>query len=172
MRILAAILIVSCVAISCQNNEKQDTTTYYLIRHAEKERGPDVGNDPLLTEKGKGRANFWAKYFKDKKLDAVYSTNTKRTIATAEPTAKEFDLMVKTYDADKMYSSSFEEQTAGKTVLIVGHSNTTPEFVNAIIGEKRYPEIDDNEFGIVYRVILKNGKSKVEQETINNWDNP
>ncbi len=172
MRILAAILIVFCVVISCQDNEKQDTTTYYLIRHAEKERSPDVGNDPLLTEKGQERANFWAKYFKDKKLDAVYSTNTKRTIATAEPTAKEFDLMVKTFDADKMYNASFKEETAGKTVLIVGHSNTTPEFVNAIIGEKSYPEIDDNEFGTVYKVILENGKSTVEQETINSWDKP
>jgi broad specificity phosphatase PhoE len=168
MKVLTAVFILFYVTLSCQDIVKQNTTTYYLIRHAEKERGPD----PILTEKGKERAQFWAEYFKGKKLDAIYSTDTKRTIATAEPTAKEFDLMVKTYDADKMYSSSFKEQTAGKTVLIVGHSNTTPEFVNEIIAEKRYPQIDDNEFGTVFKVTLENGKSKVEQETINSWDKP
>lgn len=168
MKIITAFFIFFCVSTSCQNNEKQETTTYYLIRHAEKERGPD----PILTEKGKERAQFWVEYFKEKKLDAVYSTNTKRTIATAEPTAKEFDLMVRTYDADKMYSSYFKDQTEGKTILIVGHSNTTPEFVNEIIAEKRYSQIDDNEFGTVFKVTLENGKSKVEKKTINNWDTP
>lgn len=173
MKFYSALFILLCVTISCQNNINQTTTTYYLIRHAEKERGTDAGNDPLLTEKGKERADFWAEYFKDKNLNAVYSTNTKRTMSTAEPTAKEFDLMVKTYDANQMYSSSFIEETARETVLIVGHSNTTPKFVNKIITEKRYSDIEDSEFGTVFKVVLnKHGDTEVEQKTINSWDSP
>ncbi|HEA28697.1 MAG TPA: histidine phosphatase family protein [Leeuwenhoekiella sp.] len=169
MKKITAIFMLFFTAVSCQNDVKQGTTTYYLIRHAEKQSG----NDPILTEKGRERSSFWAQYFKNKSLEAIYSTDTKRTMATAKLTAKEFDLKINTYDAAAMYDTDFKEKTTGKTVLIVGHSNTTPEFVNEIIAEKRYQHIDDNEFGTVFKVILnENGNAKVEKETINSWDMP
>ncbi|MGB3775656.1 MAG: phosphoglycerate mutase family protein [Leeuwenhoekiella sp.] len=149
-----------------------DDTTYYFIRHAEKERGSNAGNDPLLTEKGNERATFWARYFKDKNLDAVYSTDTKRTLATAQPTANLYNVEIKSYDAGELYSDDFKKETMGKRVLVVGHSNTTPEFVNAILETEKYPHINDSEFGTVYKVTWKAGEATVEKETINNWDNP
>ena len=65
----------------------------------------------------------------------IFSTNYKRTIATASPTAISKKLKIKLYDAKKLYSKDFKEKTRGKTILIVGHSNTTPQFVNKIIGK-------------------------------------
>ena len=168
MKLPTAIFILFCATISCKNDANQAKTTYYLIRHAEKQ----TGKDPLLTEKGNERADFWARYFKDKEINAIYSTDTKRTLATARPTAQALDLKVNTYSANRMYNNSFKKETQGKTVLIVGHSNTTPEFVNKIINEKRYDHIKDSEFGTVFKVTVSSGHTNVEKETINSWDKP
>jgi len=173
MRFLIMLLLATLTTLSCENSQKQKPTTYYLIRHAEKERGPNAGNDPVLTQQGKERSEFWAQYFKDKNLEVVYSTDTKRTLATAKPTADYFNLNSNIYDGQKLYDSDFKEKTLGKTVLIVGHSNTTPQFANKIIGKNQYRDIDDNEFGIVFKITIdETGNTEVEKETINSWDRP
>ncbi len=153
-------LLATLVFISCNDEKKEikisevkeTTTTYYLIRHAEKDRA--TTEDPGLTEKGKERAMFWATYFENTPLDAVYSTNYVRTKETAAPTAQNKSLAVTLYDANNLYDASFQAATQGKTVLVVGHSNTTPELVNAILGEKKYDHISDTENGMLYKVLL------------------
>ncbi|MDX1461836.1 MAG: phosphoglycerate mutase family protein [Marinirhabdus sp.] len=150
--------------ISCANStqkqtelEKVSTTTYYLIRHDEKVR--DGSKDPALTSQGRQRAIFWANHFENMTLDAVYSTNYTRTKETATPTANRQNLKLQTYDPNALYDDQFKKETLGKNVLIVGHSNTTPAFVNAIIGEQRYKDIDDSENAMLYTVVLMEGKT-------------
>ena len=89
-----------------------------------------------MNKKGLERAKRWAEYFKNIDLDAVYSTNYKRTMQTATPTAESKKLEIKIYSPRRMYDSIFQKETKGKSVLVVGHSNTTPFFVNEILGEK------------------------------------
>ncbi|MGJ8743199.1 SixA phosphatase family protein [Polaribacter sp.] len=134
------------------------TTTYYLIRHAEKDRTDATNRNPELNEKGLERAKKWSSYFKDIQLEAVYSTNYKRTIQTATPTAKSKNLEIQMYNPNKMYDSIFKANTNSKTVLVVGHSNTTPAFVNKIIGEKKYEDIDDNNNANLYIVTISGDK--------------
>ncbi|MFC0604501.1 histidine phosphatase family protein [Winogradskyella pulchriflava] len=130
------------------------TTTYYLIRHAEKDRSDKNNRDPHLTEAGLKRAENWAKTLKDVEFDMVYSTNYNRTKETAAPTAKANNLEVNFYDPRDMKLKEFTETTKGKTVLIVGHSNTTPMFANGLLGEKKYDMIDDNNNANLYIVTV------------------
>ena len=53
-----------------------------------------------------------------------------------------------------MYSEEFASATKGQKVLVVGHSNTTPAFVNTILGERKYPNIDDNNNANLYIVTI------------------
>ncbi|TVZ28011.1 histidine phosphatase superfamily protein (branch 1) [Gillisia sp. Hel_I_86] len=131
-----------------------EVTTYYLIRHAEKDRSDTTKKDPLLTDQGTERAENWAKVFKDVPFDMVYSTNYHRTKATAQPTASSKDLELNIYDPHKIYDAEFQKETKGKTVLVVGHSNTTPEFANAILKEKKYEHLSDNENGALFIVTV------------------
>jgi len=78
------LLVIAFNLLSCTSNDK---TTYYLIRHAEKDRTDKTNKNPNLNEKGLERAKKWATYFKEIQLDAVYSTNYNRTQQTAKPTA-------------------------------------------------------------------------------------
>lgn len=134
-----------------QSNE-DEITTYYLIRHAEKDRSDKTNPNPNLNETGLIRADNWANVFKEVPFDILYSTNYYRTRETAGPTAIQKGLTIKMYDPKYLYDDIFKLATLGKTVLVVGHSNTTPDFVNAIIGKNTYNHIDDLDNGSLFIV--------------------
>lgn len=135
-------------------------STYYLIRHAEKDRSDKTNRDPHLTEAGKQRAENWANYFKDVEFDAVYSTNYNRTKETATPTAKSKNLDIQFYDPSDFSLEEFMAKTKGKTVLIVGHSNTTPMFTNGLLGTQKYKDMSDDDNSSLYKVtVTKDMKS-------------
>ncbi len=144
-----------------------EVTTYYLIRHAEKDRSDPTNKDPNLTEAGITRAKNWAKYFDSIPLDQIYSTRFHRTQQTVAYTATNQNLPVQQYDPDQLYTEDFQILTQGQKVLIVGHSNTTPMFVNAILGEEMYPWMDDNDNASLYIVIVKNGEASAVVEIVN-----
>ncbi|OUS00735.1 phosphoglycerate mutase [Flavobacteriales bacterium 33_180_T64] len=150
-----------------QENKTDNTTTYYLIRHSEKDQSDKTNRDPNLTEVGKTRAERWSAIFQNVAFDAVYSTNYNRTKQTAQPTAKKNELELSFYDPRALYSEDFAKATKGKTVLVVGHSNTTPAFVNMILGEKKHKDIDHNNNGNLYIVTISEGNVTDQVLTIN-----
>ncbi|MFV8366321.1 histidine phosphatase family protein [Flavobacterium sp. XS1P27] len=138
---------------------QQSTTTYYFIRHAEK---VDNSQNPDLSDIGLERANLWNKIFSEISFDEIYSTDYKRTIQTATPTATTKKIQIKLYNPKTIAIESFQKETLGKKVLIIGHSNTTPNFVNQIINQKIYADIEDTTFGNLYIVTI-NGETITHQ---------
>ena len=120
-----------------------------------------------MNENGQKRAKKWATYFKNIDLDAVYSTNYNRTQQTATPTAESKSLEIKSYDPRKLYDSIFKIETKGKTVLVVGHSNTTPVFANKILGDKKYKNMSDNDNASLYIVTITGDEKTSEIEKVN-----
>ena len=141
---------------------QSETTTFYFIRHADKVLTNKKDRDPDLTKKGYARAQNWVKVLSDVKFDMVYSSNYKRTIETARPTAKANDIEIKIYNPKKPFDKKFQTDTKGKTVLIVGHSNSSPTFVNTILGKSKYEEIDESNYTNLYIVhINKASKTSI-----------
>ena len=138
---------------------QQSTTTYYFIRHAEK---VDNSQNPDLSETGLERANLWNTIFSEVRFDEIYSTDYKRTIQTATPTAIAKNIQIKLYNPKTIAIDSFKKETLGKKVLIVGHSNTTPNLVNQFINQKIYADIEDTTFGNLYIVTI-NGTTITHQ---------
>jgi len=132
-------------------------STFYFIRHAEKDRSNSENSDPELTQRGLGRAMHWAEILRDIELDAIYSTDYKRTSMTASPTAIKQDVDVEYYDPRIIDIEQFKNDNLNRTVLVVGHSNTTPDFVNGVIGEEKYPAMSDDDNGSLFIVQLANG---------------
>ncbi|MDO6675683.1 histidine phosphatase family protein [Tenacibaculum sp. 1B UA] len=157
--LLGCILAFSTL-ISC--SQKEVNTTYYLIRHAEKDRTDQKNKNPNLNDIGQQRAEKWKKYFEDIHLDAIYSTNYNRTIQTATPVAKSKKLEITIYDPNKVYDDNFKKNTKGKSVLIVGHSNTTPSFANKILNIKKYEQMDENDNSSVFVISVKISSDKKE----------
>ncbi len=136
-----------------QNNNNDKASIYYLIRHAEKDRTDVDNKDPHLTEKGLIRAKNWAKTLKHVQFDVVYSTNYNRTKETAQPIADAQQLEITYYDPRRINLKHFLKDTRGKTVFVVGHSNTIPNLVNSLIDKKKYNLIEDTNNSNLYIVI-------------------
>ncbi|CAH1000516.1 hypothetical protein LEM8419_01669 [Neolewinella maritima] len=129
------------------------TTTVILVRHAEKA----AGEDPELTAAGTERAKRLQLMLSEADLAAVYSTDTRRTQATAGPTAQDHGLDIQTYDASGLpaLAKNLVRSHAGRTVLVVGHSNTTPDLLTELVGPGATVTIDAEDFGTIYVVSAR-----------------
>ena len=152
------VLIFSLLFISLASYS-QEVTTYYFIRHAEKLRVDKTDINPNLNYDGFKRAEAWRDVFSNIPFDAIYSTDYNRNKLTAKPTADSKNLSLLLYNPSDLYSKAFQNNTKGKTVLIVGHSNTTNVFANKVLGVERYDEINDNNNSNLYIVTVIDGKA-------------
>ena len=108
IRFLALILILfswsACSDKSSDSNHQQVQESYplkiYLVRHAEKETGPN----PVLTARGIERAEALRDLLKDSSITEIYSTDYKRTIQTANPLAEHLAMEISIYQASDLDS--------------------------------------------------------------------
>ncbi len=152
--ILTFIIFLSSFAGITQNTSAANTTTYFFIRHAEKDLSNPDNRNPQLTEEGKKRSQNWAKVLIDTKVDMVFTTDYIRTRETASPIAQSKNLETTLYDPRDLNNPGFQQKTKGKTSVIVGHSNTTPAFVNKVIGKEKYATIDEKDYGKLFIVKI------------------
>ena len=140
---LTAVLFASCAS----------TNTFYVVRHAEKESAnSNMTSDVPLSAAGMERAEALKELLRDKKIELVLSTNYKRTIATGQPVASQIDRNVHIYDPrDSTFLPSLKKKKVN--ILIVGHSNTVDDIVNAIMGSKELSDLPESQYGDLF--ILK-----------------
>lgn len=122
----------------------------FVVRHAEK---VDNSRDPELSEAGKTRAATLARMLKDAGITAIYSSDFKRTIHTADPLAALLNMQttVLGHDPDTVVQKVRSHRPTD-TVLVVGHSDTVPLILKGlgcaetiVIGDTEY----DNLFAVV-----------------------
>ena len=161
MKVLKIVLIFVLVlgVFGCEDEPKiiDTVSTFYFIRHAEKDRSDAENVDPELTQDGLGRAMHWAEILDDVAIDAIYTTDYERTQMTAAPSAVKKNITVQIYDQGSIDIEQFKAENLNKNVLVVGHSNTTPDFVNKMIGQEKYGLIDDHQNGSLFIVEIVNG---------------
>lgn len=172
-KLILIVLVAQFVFSSCthKTESKEEVSTYYLIRHAEKDLSDKTNRNPDLTEEGLQRAKNWAKHFKDIKFDAVYSSNTIRTKKTALPTAKANQIELQLHNPNDINIEEFKIQTKGKTVLIVGHSNTTPTITNRLFGGHDFAEISEDNYSNLYIVTLTKDSKNVQLSVVPSLNN-
>ncbi len=135
------------------------TTTVFIVRHAERS-ATFQGTDAPLSDIGTRRAIELARVFKDAGISAIYSTAPVRNRQTAQPLADSLRDSVRI--ADQKHSAALatriRESHVGQRVLIVGHSDTVPQIVEALSGQKVPPWVS-GEFDLVYVVTLHPGRA-------------
>ncbi len=160
MKRFFVLIIFAAATFSCFSQNSM--TTFILVRHAEKMA--DGSKDPELSEAGKKRAEALAVLLAQTKLDGIYSTKFKRTEMTAAPLAKALSLPIQGYDGAKMEEiDAMIQKHTGGTVLVVGHSNTTPGIINYLTGKSDYKNFDDSDYGnlVIVSVVEKGKQVKV-----------
>lgn len=141
------------------------TSTYILLRHAEKDTtaagSAMMKADPPLTQQGRERAEKLLTVLAAHTPDAIYSTNYTRTKSTVTPLAKKFNKEIQVYEPkDLMIFAEKLLQEKGKTIIVAGHSNTTPQLVNLLIREKKYANLDESVYNQLWIVTVSEGKGE------------
>ena len=155
---LLLVLVVACFALTCEA-QKEKTTTIILVRHAEKD--PSGGNDPGLTPAGQARAAKLATLFPNATPDEMYTTAYTRTRATLAPWAGAAGVQVQSYNPANLpaFADQLLKQT-GKTIVVAGHSNTTPALANLLLNTDRYKAWQDDEYNKLFVIEVTKGKAK------------
>lgn len=140
--------------------------TFIVVRHAEK--CVDEARDPALSELGHARARRLANLLGDRTLEAVYATPYRRTRDTARPSASANGLQITDYDAaapaTTLAAQLLRAHPRG-TVLVVGHSNTVADIVNALSGQ-RVEALTEAQFDVILEVrIDSQGRTSVMRST-------
>lgn len=139
----------------------QEPTIVILVRHAE--RGTAPAGDPELTPAGRERALALIDAVRDAKVSAVLHTPTTRTRDTATPVAQHFGLTPEVVRPapgasalDEMLRAIQKHQ--GKTVVVVGHSNTVMRYIEALGGPRR-ADLCDHQYNGLYTLALIHGEA-------------
>lgn len=141
------------------SKDEQTFTRIIIIRHAPKIVSKKNGDDSIhkselgLSSEGKRRAEGLANLANEYSVAAIYSTNFKRTKDTVAPLAKKtnltINLNIKPFDYDNQLNDILQNHSR-KTVVIVGHSNTVPGFINHILPERNMPNLEHNAYNDIF----------------------
>lgn len=137
------------------SNEHQFTV--YLVRHAEKILEQ---KNPPLTSCGIERAEQLALMLEQANIKAIYSTEFTRTEQTAAPLANKLNLEVQPYSPRDLKSFAEKITQEKQNVVIVGHSNTTPQ-LTAFIANTPVKDITEKEYQMLYQVHFSGNKAQL-----------
>ena len=141
---------------TARSTRARDTlvTTAIVVRHAEKNTDW-AGSDPPLSPAGRERAEALALALKDARIDRIYVTHFIRNRDTAEPLAKLTGDSIEVVDQGNAaaLAKRIWNVDRGRTVLIVGHSDTVPAIVRALGGIM--PDLESGEFGAMIIVTRR-----------------
>jgi broad specificity phosphatase PhoE len=143
MRLLTLAAALAFAALSTAGAQ-QSPTVVIIVRHAEKAAAP--ANDPPLTDAGAARARALVTALADANVQAVITTM--ETVPTGAAAAHAQAVA----DAVRKH--------AGKTVLVVGHSNTVTPIIAALGGPK-LADLCDSQYSNLYTVVLDGAAARL-----------
>jgi broad specificity phosphatase PhoE len=136
------------------------TKTLYIVRHAEKQI-IEGESDPELTDAGHARAAALTQALEGISIDAVYSSNYRRTQQTVAPYAELQGIPVIPYEpGDASGFAATLRSARARQVLIAGHSNTIPALIAELGGEA--PIIEDGQYGDLFVLTLGDEGTRLE----------
>ena len=145
--LFAALLVSAPTIVEAQD----EPVVVYLVRHAE--RAEDGTSDPVISLPGWDRSRLLAELLEDAGLTHIHTTDYRRTRMTGRPTAAATGLDITEYNPRDLRSFASELGDTPGRHLVLGHSNTTTQMVDALGGESGGP-IGEMEYDRLYIVTL------------------
>lgn len=150
---LIIVLFFSTTVFS-QTTDEDVVTKIIIVRHAEK--ADDGTKNPPLSDEGTLRAERLCTMLADVKVDQLYATPFLRTNQTLTPLSKKFGITIENYEAsDATFAEQLLQKNKGKTIVIAGHSNSSPTLVNRLIKKEVYQKLDESIFSKIWILTFK-----------------
>src|SRR6056297_667619 len=158
--LLSLLLLTTAIPSVAQQNS--DITTFVLVRHAEK---VDDSADPDLSPEGYQRAERLTEMLRNITFDNIYSSDRIRTRETVRKIADQNSVDILLYEPHETEEEveRLLDSNMGKTVLVSGHSNTTPFFANELLGREHFEDkFDESDYGNLLIITINgDGESKL-----------
>jgi broad specificity phosphatase PhoE len=147
-----SVLALSALAAACATATAETALSpaYYVMRHLDT---PEGERDPDLTAQGQRRAALLADWFRSDRPAAIYVSDFRRTRQTAGPIAARLGLTAIVYDVRDTPGLIARVRAGPLPALVVGHSNTVPDIVEALGGTRPAPLVhaDFGDIWTIYR---------------------
>ncbi len=158
------ILFLLLLSLGLQQVYAQKTLKVWIVRHAEKDASNPEEKDPDLSSKGALRAEALKKELKGQKIDSIFTTDYKRTKLTAFPLADIIGININTYNPAqaKAFAEGLKLNAVGKKILIVGHSNTILELIEAFGAKRPIDSVPDDVYDNLFYLTITGDKVDVK----------
>ena len=162
---LAALIAAPASAAGCasapsSSRSTQGATTVILVRHAERATNNPQDPNPPLSPAGEQRARDLARFLRDRHVAGVVPPQFARTRLTGAPTAEAAGVAVDSVAVGRdmqahvtAIADLVRTRYAGKTVLVVGHSNTVTKIITAL-GGPPLADICDSAYGNLFTLVI------------------
>jgi broad specificity phosphatase PhoE len=147
-----AYLLTWPLAVSAQD-------AVFVVRHSDPPQFlslDEIQDETPLSESGQQRATMLAERLKDAGITAIYATQARRTVETAQPLAKilGLEIRVHSYEDTDGLVHLLRSEHGDDRVLVVGHWSTIPEILKAF-GDPRDIKIERSAYDNLFVVIPK-----------------
>jgi broad specificity phosphatase PhoE len=143
----ALLLLLGLAACETPGEPTPRGPSFYVMRHLQKAEGPD----PALSEEGRANARRLIGLFAADPPRAIYVSTTRRARETAAPLARKLRVKLRSYDPADTPGLVARVLADKGPVLVVGHSNTVPEIVERLGGDRPAP-LAETDYGDVWHV--------------------
>jgi broad specificity phosphatase PhoE len=153
---MLTVLAVSVLASPLPSSAQE---AIFVVRHSDPPpmlRLDDIGDDTPLSESGQQRAAMLAGRLKDAGISAIYATEARRTVQTAEPLAEALGIQIQVHSYDDVDGliRQLRSDHQGDRVLVVGHWSTIPLILKAF-GHPQEITIERSAYDNLFVVIPK-----------------
>lgn len=158
---LAATAFISTVVLQAEPQDRPSSfSIVYVVRHAERADDgmaePSAAmtstKDPDLSAEGRARARRLASMLRDAGITRVLATEYRRTRQTAEPLASSAGVEIETTPASDVSALVARVAAHRSPLLIIGHSNTVPDILQAL-GIEDVIRLADEEYDNLFVVV-------------------
>jgi len=157
MRHLIAWVALSATLAPIPGAANDDWTRIVIVRHAEK--ADDGTSDPPLTAAGETRAARLAELMADAGIQGIYSTQYRRNVETARPLAEYLGVGIEVRPLTQENAAAHADLLAleivarhqGRAALVVGHSNTVDDLIEAF-GGPQTEDLDEDQYDRIFIV--------------------
>jgi phosphohistidine phosphatase SixA len=146
-RPLAALMLLALAACETATPPPPKGPSFYVMRHLQK----GEGQDPALSAEGQANARKLIGFFAAERPRVAYVSTTRRAYETAAPAAKKLRMEIRRYDPADTPGLVARVLAERGPVLVVGHSNTVPEIV-ARLGGERPAALAETDYGDVWHL--------------------
>lgn len=150
--LISKLLLMAVLVVSGWITTVAQSTTVWIVRHAEKDTAFANRVNPDLNLVGKQRALDLAAYLQKENIEQILSTDTKRTIQTAAHINAPLELY--SPRSIQLVVEKIKNTWKGKTILLVGHSNTVLETIDALGGNRPIALLNDEDYDYIFKVII------------------